>query len=76
MIRHLKLAAALATTTAVMALAPAQVLAWSNACNQCFGGCLDAYMADGGHGAETRFSQCVNSCVDDNGYACQIAPGG
>lgn len=77
MIKRLKRAAALATTAAVLGMAPAQAVAWAGACNQCFTGCLDAYLADTSYGAETRFSQCVHGCVDENGVSCQVsAPGG
>ena len=74
--RKFKIVAASLAALTVAALSPAA--AWADACNQCFGGCIDAYGDDGSEGGYRALSQCFNSCNDETGNSCMIGvpPGG
>ena len=67
MMMKLKFAAAALASSMIVALTPISAYAGSPACTACYGSCWDAY-----NGNDTMFSQCINSCTDENGYACPV----
>jgi hypothetical protein len=66
--RKFRIVAASLAALTVAALSPAA--AWADACNQCFGGCIDAYGDDGSESGFHALSQCFNSCTNENGFRC------
>ena len=64
----LKLAAASLFSLGVIAMTP--IAAHADTCNQCFGGCIDAYGDDNSESGYHALSQCFNSCYDDSGSQC------
>lgn len=69
----LKLAAASLFSLGIIALTP--IAAHADACNQCYGGCLDAYGEDNSESGYYALSQCVNSCNSPGGACADTAPG-
>lgn len=65
----LKLVAASLLSVGIVALTP--VAAWAN-CNQCFGGCIDAYGQDNSESGYYLLSQCFNSCLGSDGRPCAV----
>lgn len=74
--RFLKLAAAFAMMAGVVTMTPQPSCAALDACGQCGADCTDAWEADTSPNRDARYSDCLNSCVDDNGWSCQGGPGG
>lgn len=70
---RLKLIAASVASLGIIVLTPVAAHA---SCNQCYGGCLDAYGEDNSESGYYMLSQCFNGCVDSDGRLCsQSAPG-
>jgi len=65
---NIKLLSASLASLAILAMTPVAALAGT--CNQCFGGCIDAYGDDNSEGGLQALSQCFNSCYDDTGGKC------
>lgn len=66
----LKRIGAAAAAVTILALSPHSALA--GACNQCFGGCIDAYGTDNSESGLHALSQCFNACTDEQGFPCMI----
>lgn len=65
---NIKLLSAPLASLAILAMTPVAALAGT--CNQCFGGCIDAYGDDNSETGLHALSQCFNSCYDDNNVKC------
>lgn len=63
------LSASLASLT-ILALTP--VAAHADACNQCYGGCVDSYGDDNSENGLYLLSLCVNSCTNEDGRLCSL----
>ena len=73
--RKLNFVAASLASLTIVALTP--VAAHADACNQCFGGCIDAYGDDNSQSGYRLLSQCFNSCTNETGARCMdTLPGG
>lgn len=65
----LRLAAASLMSLGIVALTP--VAAWAN-CNQCHGGCLDAYGDDNSETGYYLLSLCLGACTGSDGRPCSF----
>lgn len=74
--RKLNFVAASLASLAIVALTP--FAAHADVCNQCYGGCIDAYGDDNSQSGLYALSQCFNGCLNENGARCMdtLPPGG